>query len=289
MAVPAQPTATSIVTEGLKRGGRVAPTALQITSALNEALQEVKADIMLVAPTHNNLMVTATSVTTKGLQRYALPPDSNEQANIVLLDGPDEWRGTAQASGSNTLTLEASLSASEADIVGKYLLITSGPGVEEFHEIIAYDEGTKVATIDVNWQAMPTVVGSYLIVNTYMSLWPLDTVTEFDNILNPTTLGVPRQAAVFQNEFSLYPVPDKSTYGLMNRYWADISLLDETGDTFLQLLREWRSLFIQGIAVKTDQRYDEDRYQLELSIYNGMLSSLSTQTSRVQQIRFKDL
>lgn len=288
MSVPAQPTATSIVTEGLKRGGRTSPSVGQIASALSDALQEVKADIALAAPTHNNLMITATTVTTKGQQRYALPPDSNEQASISLLDGPDDWRGTAQGGSVSTIILAANLAVAELDILGKYILITGGVGIEQYREIIGYNSSTKTATIDINWIATPTATSTYLIVNTYWQLWPLDTISELDRIVNPTTLNIPTKAATFQNEFLLYPVPDKSTYGLMNRYWADISLLDEEGPVFLQLLREWRSLFIQGVAVKTDQRYDEDRYQLELSVYNSMLVSLGSQTSRVMQIRYID-
>jgi len=288
MSVAAQPTATSIVTEGLKRGGRVNPTATQIQSALDEALQEVKADIALAAPTHNNLMVTATTVTTRGQQRYALPADSNEQISISLLDGPDDWRGTAQGGSQTAIILASTFTGAEDDIIGKYIIITGEPGIEQYREIIGYNSGTKTATVDLAWTNVPTSASTYLIVNTYIQLWPLDTVTELDRITNPTSVAIPSKAAVFQNEFMLYPIPDKSTYGLMNRYWADISLLDESGDVFLQLLREWRSLFIQGIAVKTDQRYDEDRYQLELGIYNGMLATLASQTCRVQQIRYTD-
>lgn len=288
MAVASQPTATSIVTEGLKRGGRTSPTAAQIASALSEALQEVKSDIMSYAPTHPNLMTTATTVTTRGQQRYAIPSDSDEQATISLLDGPDDWRGTVVSATASTIVLASSLSVSADDIVGKYILITGDPGIEQFREILTYNPSIQTATIDINWVSIPTSVSTYLIVNSYYKLWDTDTVTELDNVYNPTVLGTPRNAATFANEFLLYPVPDKSTYGLMNRYWVDLSLVDESGDVFLQLLREWRSLFIQGIAVKTMQRYDEDRYQLELGVYNSMLQALSVDTCQVTQVRYKD-
>src|ERR1700704_531437 len=97
MAIPVDPTVSSIVTQALRRAGRTVPTAAQVTEATDHALQEVKADIMLKAATHPSLLVTATTVTTRGQQRYSIPVDHNAQQSITLLDGPDDWRGTAQS------------------------------------------------------------------------------------------------------------------------------------------------------------------------------------------------
>jgi len=65
--------------------------------------------------------------------------------------------------------------------------------------------------------------------------------------------------------------------------------LDETDTIFVNLLRELRSVWIQGIAVKTMQRYDEDRYQLELGVYQQMLTYLTVQTTLVSQMQFRDI
>ncbi len=285
MAIPANPTVESIVTQALKRAGRTSPTAAQITEATDHALQEVKADIMLKAPTHPNLRITATSVTTRGQQRYAIPDDHNVQESITLLDGPDTWRGTAQGGTTITITLEASFSGTDDELTGKYLIITGGSGVEEYRQILSYDDTTKIVTVDLEWASIPTSASTYLIVSSYTQLWPSNIETEFDRIDAPTTIGTPTDASLVGQEFLLYPVPDKSTYGLINRYWGDLSKLDESGGLFVQLLREWRSIWIQGIAVKSMQRHDEDRYQSELSVYNFMLDSLVPQTCRVTTIR----
>src|SRR5574342_73997 len=124
MAVPLDPTVTEIVTEGLKRGGRTSPTAAQIQSAIDHALREVKADIMLVAPTHPSLRTTATTVTLRGLQRYAVPDDHNEQESITLLDAPDTFRGQAQGGSASGIILASTFSESEDQVVGKYIIIT---------------------------------------------------------------------------------------------------------------------------------------------------------------------
>lgn len=289
MAVPANPSVTSIVTQALKRAGRTTPTAAQITEATDHALQEVKADIMLKAPTHSNLVATVTSVTTRGQQRYAVPDDFNRFVTLKLLNGPDEWRGTVQTGGTSSVTLAAGLTASVADLEGKYILITSGPGIEEYREIVSYTPATRVAIVDLPWLNIPTTTSTYLIVNQTHQLFPITAIEDFEKIETPSYLDVPVYATEFNQEFLLHPIPDKSTYGLLNRYYVDLSKLDETGDLFIQLLREWRSLWIQGIAVKSMQRFDEDRYQTELGTYNFMLDSLAAQTCSVRASYFKDV
>lgn len=288
MAVPLDPSVESIVTQALKRATLRVPTTAMITEATDHALQEVKADLMLKAPTHPLLLVTATSVTTRGQQRYAIPADHNVQQSITLLDGPDTWRGTAQAGTAGTITLAGDLSASDDDLTGKYIIITSGAGVEEYRQILSYDSVTNVAVVDLDWVSMPTSSSTYLICTAYTQLYPSNTETEFDRIDQPGSLGVPKEASLNGQEFLLYPVPDKSTYGLINRYWADLSKVDEAGTLFVQLLREWRSIWIQGVAVKSMQRNDEDRYQMELGTYNYMLDNLVPQTCRVTPVRQYD-
>ena len=288
MAVPSTPTVTSIVTQALKRAGRTTPTATQITEATDHALQEVKADIMLKAATHPLLLTTATTVLTYGQQRYGTPADYNLPYTMTLLLGPAEWSGTAQGASPSAIILAANFTSDAPSIIGRYLLITGGQGVEEYHQILAWDNTTKLATIEGVWGVTPISGSTYLIINDHLQLFPSDVSTSFDRIRNNTALGCPQIAATYAQEILLYPVPDNTPYGLLNRYYVDLSSLDETGALFVQLLREWRSLFIQGIAVKTMQRFDEDRYQLELSIYENFLGVLSTQTCQVTQVGYRD-
>lgn len=293
MSFPIIQTVEGIVTQALKRSGRVNPTAAQIQEATDHALQEVKADIMLKADTHGLLVKTATTVTAKGLSRYTIPVDCNIPSSITLLDGPEEWRGIAQgvldSVANRDIVLDASLSVGTDDIVGKYILLTAGPGIEQYRQIVDYDPGQRLATVDVVWASAPTSGTSYLIVTTKDQLWSQDTKTDFDVLYYPDLLGTPLRAAVYNQEFLLHPVPDKSTYGLLVRYYIDLSLVDEASDFFLQLLREWRSVWIQGIAVKSMQRFDEDRYQSELGVYNFMLDALATQAQAIRQARFLDV
>jgi len=78
-------------------------------------------------------------------------------------------------------------------------------------------------------------------------------------------------------------------YALWWDYWANLDRLDEAGAVFIRHLREHRSLWVQGVAVKTMQRYDEDRYQLELSVYNDMLNAYAGYSAGVGQVTFTDV
>lgn len=288
MAIPSAPTIAAIVTEGLKRGGRVSPSATQITDATEHQFREVKADIMRVASDHPYLQLTATASTIVGEQRYALPTDANTPVSLVLLNGGDDYRGTAQAAASTTITLDSDFPGDDNAIRGFYVLITGGTGEGQYRQIRSYVASTKVATINLAWTVTPNSASTFLVVQETTALWGQDIASEFDRELFSLSAGKPYYASRFADEFHLYPVPDR-IYGLLYRYYADLDQLDDAGAVFLNLLREWRSLWIQGVAVKTMQRYDEDRYQLELSIYNNMLTELANQCCTVTAIQFRDI
>lgn len=290
MAVPSAPTIASIVTEGLKRAGRTSPTATQISDATTHQFREVKADIMLKAPTHPLLQATATAPTQRGQQRYALPTDANEPVSLVLLYGPTNWTGTATAGAAGTITLPAAISEDELSLLGKHILITDGTGEGQYRGCVGWNNTTKVWSTDVTWTTTPDATSVFQIMSQTRSLWTsVDTALVFDRLSTPYGLGTPQISARYSDEFVLYPIPDLSTYGLLYRYFVDLDQLDEAGTLFLNLLREWRSIWIQGIAVKTMQRYDEDRYLSELGVYEAMLTHLESQTARVLGGAFKDL
>lgn len=288
MSVPAAPTIASIVTEALKRGGRVTPSATDITNATEHQFREVKADIMLLCPTHPDLEITTTSSTTIGQQRYALPADCNIPVSLNLLTGPEDYAGTAQAGAATTITLASTFPAQDDEILGYYILITDGTGVDQYREIVDYVSSTKVATVDLAWTTNPDNTSVYLVVTRSKFLWQRDIHTDHDQYHLFNGRGEPFQASQFSNDFNLYPIPDR-VYGLLFRYFVDLDQLDDADDVFLNLLRVWRSVWIQGVAVKTMQRYDEDRYPQELQVYQTMLNALSNQTCEIRQVQYRDL
>lgn len=290
MGIPSAVTIASLVTEALKRAGRTSPTATQISDATLHQFREVKADIMLKAPTHPLLQTTATVYTTKGQQRYALPTEANIPVSLTLLLGPTAWAGTATAGASSSITLAVGLNEDETALLGKQILLYGGTGSGQVRGCVGWDNTSKVWTTDAPWTTTPDGTSTYQIINTTDSLWaPVDITTKFDRISTPYGIGRPHTASLYGDEFHLYPIPDYSTYGLLYRYYVDLDQVDDAGTLFINLLREWRSVWIQGIAVKTMQRYDEDRYQLELNVYNVMLGLLESQCARVAVMEYTDL
>lgn len=289
MAIPSDPTLTEIVTEGLKRGGKVNPTAAQITDAKTHQIQEVKADIRLAQVQHPFLLTTAVTATTKGVSRYSWPTDADKIRSVTLLDGPDAWRGTAQSGGSNTITLAADFSEDADEVIGKFLAITGGTGSNQMDQVTAYNNSTKQATVESSWSTQPDGTSTYLLVNDHLQLWNEDKQFGWDLRRLPTDLGRPDAAAMFAQTLYLNFAPDK-IYVLWWDYYADIDRLNETGPLFVKLLREWRSLWIQGVAAYTAQRFDDDRFDKEWSIYQSMLKNdLGAMSAVVSQVQYRDL
>lgn len=290
MAIPSNPTIAQIVTEGLKRSGRTSPTATQISDATTHQLREVKADIMLLAPTHPYLETSAWTYSIKGQGRYTLPSEANIPVSLVCFAGPTTWAGTAQAGSGPTITLASTISEDELNLLGKYVILTGGTGAAQARACIGWNNTTKVWSVDSAWTTTPDSTSTFQILHTATNLWPSeDAPSEFDARVYPHAVGTPRVSSRYGDEFLLYPTPELSTYGLFFRYYVDLDQVDEAGTLFINLLREWRSLWIQGIAVKCDQRYDEDRYQVELQVYRAMLEALTSQTTRVIRKRFIDI
>lgn len=283
MAVPTDPTVSGLCTVGLQRGGQYNPSAAQLTLAQDHFLQEVKADIMRIAPNHDHFAALSATPTVRGQQRYDIPTDCNRTQNVVLLSGPTDWQGTAQAGGSTSITLAASFSESDDTLAGKYIALTSGTGSGGYRQITAYNNSAKVATVDTAWATNPASGTTYTIGQEYLTLYP----TSFDDHLDRqwlmTGIGKPRRAAFFDQQLYLSPTPDAATYMILHYYYVDISKIDEAGTLFIQLLREWRSLFVQGIAAYTMQRYDDERFPQAWSLYQTELQKLGADTPQYHQ------
>jgi hypothetical protein len=288
MASPNNPTVTTIVTEGLKRGGVVNPSSSQIASASENQLQEVKTDIGLICPDHPYLLTSTIIPCTIAQSRYAWPSDANTLQSVTLLDAPDSFRGTATAGTTTTITLAADFDAASQDVQGKYLCLMSGTGSPQYRQIITYNNSTKVATVDSAWSTSPTSGTTYLIASYHRRLF--DTTNRDDLAYSQIPYGqaLPTAWASVGQEIWLDRAPDRA-YALLVVYFADLDQLDESGSLFIRLLREWRSLWIQGIAVKTMQRYDDERYSNELVVYNGLLASFASKASAITQARFTDV
>lgn len=73
-------------------------------------------------------------------------------------------RNTAQSGGNNTITLDASASATNDYYNTCSVLITGGAGIGQQRRIIDYDGTSKVATLSRNWAINPDNTSIFLII-----------------------------------------------------------------------------------------------------------------------------
>lgn len=290
MSIPSDPTVASIVTEALKRGGRVNPSATQISDATEHQFREVKSDITQRSSRHPSLITHSVIATVDGQSRYTWPTDADDIRSIVLVYAPTDnyWQSTAQAGGATSITLNASFSQDSSLVKGKYIFTLAGTGSLQVRQITAYNDGTKVATVDTAWTTNPAIGTTYHIGLWHRKLYSADKPGTYDTLDVPYQRGTPYRASLVAREIWTDYATDL-IYALWVDYWANLDRLDETGSVFVRHLRDHRSLWVQGIAVKTMQRYDEDRYMTELQVYNNMLDAYAGYSASVGQVQFTDI
>ena len=284
MAAPTNPTVTNLVTEAFNKVNISSPSSAQLTRGQTYYFEEIKNDLWTRAEIRGNtkfrsLQTFEVQVTTIGKSKYDFASDYDEVFSITLLDG--EHTDTAQAGASTTITLASDEDITEADAVGEYLLITSGTGAtdtDNLRQIVAYNTTTKVATVDRTWTTNPDSTSVYVVVNEIVEL-------DKDHIENVgglggtnTTIGQASGYSVLvedENErFILDKPPDKATYGLLIRYYANIHEIDTSSTLYLRLLQDWRWTFTYGIASRVAQNEDDNKYQILLNDYEVRANQL---------------
>lgn len=263
MAVPSDPTVTTIVTSGMKEGGVPSPTQTQISDMTNDGFQNVKTEIWLSDQTDKLLETRAMIQTAKGTSSLTLPTDFDHPVELMGFTGPDSYQGTAQASTTTYLTLASTFSSDESAILGLYVFIVSGTGSGQYAQITAYNDTTKRAT--TVWSTAPDTTSLYVIGSEW---WCLTDDRDCDSIEQN---GKPRHYRWDGITMEIRPVPDTIYYPLLMRYGPNLTRLNETGTLFVKHLRERRALWIQGVKVQTMMRFDDARKPQEDARWKLML------------------
>jgi hypothetical protein len=123
--------------------------------------------------------------------------------------------GTAQAGGTNTITLAADASSSNSVYNGMLVKIVDGTGAGQVRLVTAYNGSTKVATVDQNWDIVPDNTSQYKIVRRVVRIRGWDPAndrngdgwvddTEFANLANPNATARFRHYArlIYTNAWS---------------------------------------------------------------------------------------
>lgn len=282
MAIPTTPSLKELCRTALRRAGQPAPSEGMIQEAMNQAFMEVKNDIKAKAGTHPLLEKKAVLVTTRGVRELAQPSDAHAVKSVLLMDGPDAWRGTAQAGASGSITLAATVNEDEATLVGKLLFTLGGTGSLQYRHLTGYTNATKVATVSPAWTTAPDNTTTYLIVNSQREI--LRTSAQVLNYHTSVfaTEGEPYCASL-EGEVLWMDRPPDASYPLLWTYYMDIDQLDESGSVSLKILREWRSLLVQGITAYSMDTYDDTRSNDAFIKYQTKLQALSMETLEVRQ------
>lgn len=258
--------------------GRVASSGEQ-ARALDRWLPEIKSDIWgEEGGSHRLLEAEALILLTEGTHIYDLASDFDSPKSFSLLDG--DVRDTAQSGTSNTIRLASGDSSEREGRVGKEIVTISGTGSGQKGQVIEFDTSNKDATVDSNWSVIPASDTGYLLVGEYQPFHLIDQAS-FAKITDRTDRDRPSSGMIWNDKLYLQKVPDK-TYVLWYQYWANILKVDiaDTNAVHQQLLANWRSLFVEGIFLKTLQNEDDTRYQTELVVYQSMISRITHRSQR---------
>lgn len=275
MSAPSNPTLDELVLEALYRAGESDPSVTMIARAKEKWMEEIKNDIYRKLKKLKDLQVIAHGVLVKGQSRYSWPSDYTSDMVMTLLEGAHS--GIAQAGGSAQITLEATEDATEGEILGKGLLITSGTGIASYSQITAYDESTKVATVTPNFKTAPSVGSGYLIVTNEHEMTQRHISqynVHFKNYMDMPTVYFPIGDEDY-GEFILNCPPDK-VYGIRLVYFTNMMKIDLLSTHMSQLYQKYRNVWIEGLICKHHQEADESRFGDQYQIYNKELGLLVT-------------
>lgn len=268
MAIPSQPTDTSIVTQAYKDFGISSPSSAQIARAISDGIEWVKRDLMNLGHEWKFMIKSGYIITQVGVNNYAVPTDYLKYLSARILEGTNT--GTAQAGSTTTITIAASDTSSTSVLRGKTIVITGGTGSGQGAQIASYNSGTKVVTFDVALTVAPDNTSTYLIADTYRELTD-QTVLDLSDVTIPSismkpTIIVHVPDSIEGRLMTNY-TPDK-VYVILLRYYGDLLKEDVTSTRYNTILRLAAGVVTQGVFAWLLQ--DDSRRSQELGIYASM-------------------
>jgi len=277
MGAPSAPTPTTIVTEALKRYlNGATPTVTQITRAEDYGLEKVKRDIMNLGRTWHPLLKIVYDITVAGVSHYANPADFEANYSVGYMSG-DHSGVLGTVTSTSVVDLAADEDVTQAQAEGKWLLITSGTGVDQAQVIDNYNISTKRATMAAVYGTLCVTGDGYIVVDSIAPLRDMKSIALYDRYQHPGISGTPTKYVHVPNttvgQLALYPIPN-SVGGLQRRYYVDLMLLDTDSTLYSTVLRRWAGVFEQGVFVwKLGE--DDDRYAAQNQMYQAMLIALA--------------
>lgn len=126
---------------------------------------------------------------------------STSRSDITgAVDGHIIRRGTAQAGGSSSITLDSGASGTSAFYNGCLINVISGTGANQQRVVANYDGGTKVVTTDSSWVTNPAS-GAVFVITPGARTWNLAPSAELGTIPGTTANFGDKVQALFQRFF----------------------------------------------------------------------------------------
>ena len=272
MPVPSAPTQAALISEALAMAGERNPSST-ITTRAGLWFEETKNDIWRKEKKLKSLQQTCYAIIQKGQARYSFPSSFSSEISLTLLDG--NRTGTAQAGSTSSITLDASETAGDSDLIGKEVIITSNTGIGSFGQIISYSSSTKVATVTPSFQTAPDSSSTYMIIDNEYELEQrhIGDFKQFQQSYLDRPVKYFPLGDEDYGEFILNCPPDK-LYGARIRYYVNIMTLDSDSTLYTTLLQQWRNIWLQGIIYRRLRDADDSRSNDEFTKYRGELQSL---------------
>ncbi len=275
MSIPTQPTSTLIVTESYKQYGISSPTAAEITRAIDYGLETIKWQIWQLGNKWRPLQSSYYHIALEGKSKYSNPTDFEIGMSCILLHG-DHADTFSAITSTSSVTLAADEDATEDDVEGHLLLITSGTGINQAVQVRDYNTTTKVCTMVEAYTTLPLVTDTYMVINQEKDLEQHPMINRDKTVLFHDK-GEPYYYYPYGDNtyggFELFPVPD-DTYGIQQRYYANLMRVDLTSALYSTLLRRWQGILIQGVLVWKLKQANNDMYSSEASLLLRMLADL---------------
>lgn len=269
MAIPTQPTDTSIVTMAYKDFGISQPTAPQLARAITDGLEWVKRDLSNLGHAWKFMNKKGYIITQVGVNTYSAPTDYIKYIGARILQGA--FNGTCSAGSTATCTLAASYTPSSPQTQGKTIVFTGGSGSLQAAQIASYNGATRVVTFDNSLSTAVDSTSTYLVVDTYAPLNMDDTVLSLGDLTIPSISMKPTIMIEDPNSttgtFMFNYTPDR-VYAIELRYFGDLLLEDVTSSRYTTFLRQGCSVLTQGVFYWLLQ--DDTRREKEFGKYQGM-------------------
>lgn len=288
MALPTDPTPTTLCRAALRRSGQPAPSQGMVEDAVANQFQEVKNDIKLFAPTHPLLKTSEVLVTTKGIRNYAQPTNAHSVKSILFYDGPDAWRFSSQGATTSTISTTVAFGSSLGsanDAIGKKAFVLAGTGALQWSNITNYAINTL--TVSPVFSTAPTAGASILVATQQVDIWNESRHSQNYSSYEHAVLARPTTGSLEDETLWLNSIPDK-VYPMIWEYYQDLDQVNEYGSLFTKIMREWRTLFVMGVAAKSADLYDDTRAGEFKSKYDQLMLQLQHECLQIGQMEMTD-